>query len=224
MMPIDAAPVHVTPERVNTLAANYAAHFSGLERWLVANRPRICPFARLMEAVPAASRVFDIGCGTGLFLYLLAGERKIGHGIGVDIARGEIAAGQVALKALDVSNLELQCVSSINGWPTEEFDVVTLIDVLHHCPPAEQERFFAEACARVRKGGILIYKDMCQFPFWKAWANRLHDLVKARQWIHYVPIERAEEWALSRGFEVLARGRIDMYVYGHELRIFERRQ
>jgi cyclopropane fatty-acyl-phospholipid synthase-like methyltransferase len=209
-------------ERINKLAADYSAQFSGLERWLVAGRPHICPFSPVLEAVPTQSHVLDIGCGTGLLLYMLGEEGKVSRGTGVDIAAAEVAAGRRALIALNVNNVELRCVSDTSSWPSNPFDVVTMIDVLHHCEPGLQRQFFQSACERVKKGGRLIYKDMCQSPFWMAWANRLHDLIKAHQWIHYVPIRLVESWASSDGFNLVARDRIDMYVYGHELLIFER--
>jgi hypothetical protein len=98
-----------------------------------------------------------------------------------------------------------------------------MIDVLHHCPPAIQRTFFEAACDRVRPGGRLIYKDMCRSPLWMAWANRIHDLLKARQWNHYVPINDVEEWGAARGFRVIGSERINMHAYGHELLILERK-
>jgi len=223
-MPIDENLTLAESHRLSRLAAEYARQFPTLERWFIVNRPRICPFTPLVEAVPTSSRVLDIGCGTGLFLFMLRAERQITGGIGVDIEAKHIVAGQDALNALGVDNLQLQCVTDISGWPSEEFDAVTMIDVLHHCSPPAQRAFFESACAHVRKGGYLIYKDMCRSPLWMAWANRLHDLLKARQWIHYVPIESVELWAVNQGFGVVVSERIDMYIYGHELRVFERLQ
>jgi hypothetical protein len=55
-----------------------------------------------------------------------------------------------------------------------------------------------------------------------AWANRLHDLLKARQWIHYVPINDVEKWGAARDFRVIVAERINVYAYGHEHLIFER--
>jgi SAM-dependent methyltransferase len=65
--------------------------------------------------------------------------------------------------------------------PRGPFDVGSLIDVMHHVPPVEQQGLFAGAAKRVRPGGVF-YKDMRVKPRWKAWANRLHDLALARQW------------------------------------------
>ena len=73
------------------------------------------------------------------------------------------------------------------------------------------------ACDRVRLGGLLIYKDTASAPAWAAWVNRLHDLVLARQWIHYAPIadveaiagraaRRAQRWGTARLVRARAPG------------------
>jgi SAM-dependent methyltransferase len=209
--------------RVMLLAAEYAEQFQGLERFFNAYRPNICPFEALLDAVPNASEVFDIGCGTGLFLYILRAEGKLSKGIGVDIDEDRLSKGRGALGRVDATNIDLQCVLDFANWPSDHFDVVSMIDVLHHCPPAIQRTFFEAACDRVRPGGRLIYKDMCRSPLWMAWANRLHDLLMARQWIHYVPINDVEEWSAARGFRVIVAERINMYAYGHERVVLERK-
>jgi 2-polyprenyl-3-methyl-5-hydroxy-6-metoxy-1,4-benzoquinol methylase len=100
--------------------------------------------------------------------------------------------------------------------------VVSLIDVLHHVPPGRQRAFFAGAVARVRTGGILLYKDMCRSPLWRAWANRAHDLLLARQWIHYVPLARLEAWAAEEGLQLVHRRAYARLVYGHELLVMRK--
>jgi hypothetical protein len=57
---------------------------------------------------------------------------------------------------------------------------------------------------------------------WRSWANRLHDLVLARQWIHYVPVLTAEEWAAASGMRLIHGEDFDMLWYRHNLRVFER--
>jgi len=97
---------------------------------------------------------------------------------------------------------------------------VSLIDVPHHVPPAGQRECFLTAAARLGPGGVLIYKDMARRPVWRALANRLHDLVLARQWIHYVPVERVEGWAAEAGLGLTRAARFNRLWYAHELRVF----
>jgi cyclopropane fatty-acyl-phospholipid synthase-like methyltransferase len=166
--------------------------------------------------------VLDVGSGNGLFLYMLWRQGKLKEAIGVDIAADRILAGEYALTALGADNVHLIYYQNDSEWPNGVFDVVIMIDVMHHISSALQRSFFEKACASVSRNGKLIYKDMCRAPAWRAWANRLHDLVKEKQWIEYRGIEDVERWARSQGLSVNAAQTINMYYYGHEIRIFDR--
>jgi len=122
-----------------------------------------------------------------------------------------------SLTALYISDLLIQA-----GLPEGRFPVVSMIDVMHHIPPAFQRQAFDDALSRVAPGGVFLYKDMCDAPVWRAGMNRLHDLVMARQWIHYLPIERADEWAGDAGFATEVAEERAMFWYGHEIRLYRR--
>src|SRR4051812_27234243 len=79
-----AGRVHHYPDAALVLgqAREFAQRFAGLQRFITAWRPTICPLERLVECVPKNSRVLDIGCGTGLFLFLLARNNRILSGEG----------------------------------------------------------------------------------------------------------------------------------------------
>ena len=97
-----------------------------------------------------------------------------------------------------------------------------MIDVMHHIPPQAQRGAFLEAAGRVRAGGVFLYKDMCDAPVWRAGMNRLHDLVMARQWIRYLPIEDADRWAAEAGLVREVAEEHAMLWYGHEIRMYRR--
>jgi 2-polyprenyl-3-methyl-5-hydroxy-6-metoxy-1,4-benzoquinol methylase len=176
-------------------------------------RPYICPFERLLPHIPQRATVLDIGCGSGLLLALAASSGLDIRGVGVDTSEPAIAIAQL----LGLRGVEFQ-----QSWPEGLFDVVTMVDVLHHVPPAEQRHFFQRAAAKVAPGGKLIYKDMAERPWWRAAANRIHDLAVAREWIHYVPIARVQEWACAEAFECDAEADITRLWYAHQLRVFLR--
>lgn len=203
-------------------AREYSTAFRGSMRALTALRPRICPFERLVEAVPERSKVLDIGCGTGLFLYLLLRAGRLEEGHGVDPNREAVNAGNGALRAFGFEQISLGKADGPNEWPQRRFDVVSMIDVVHHLPRDRQRALLTAACAAVRPGGLLIYKDMGSTPLWAAWANRLHDLVLAGQWIHYLPIVEVESGAIASGLQVVHRDAIRRGWYAHELRLLRR--
>ncbi|MEO6092685.1 MAG: class I SAM-dependent methyltransferase [Novosphingobium sp.] len=191
-------------------------------------RPFICPFEDLIGEVPAGASMLDIGCGSGLFLGLLAASGHSFSGTGVDISRDGISLAEQMAGRLTASgsNADLRFIhlAAGNAWPSERFGVTAMIDVLHHVAPAEQEETIRRACRVTALGGTLLYKDMCGDSTWRAAANRLHDLILARQWIHYVPPARVEHWAREEGFELVLSQRSNRMWYGHDLRVFRCRR
>jgi SAM-dependent methyltransferase len=197
-----------------------------LQRVLQHHRHRIAPIARCVELIPRGCDVLDIGCGGGLFLACLASAGRIGQGHGIDASASAIATAQAAalrLRAMgSAARLEFEHRSVEDGLPDRLYGAVAMLDVMHHIPPAAQQQAFTDALARVRPGGIFLYKDMCDAPFWRRGMNRLHDLALARQWISELPIERADAWAAAAGFSSdLAEAR-DILWYGHEIRVYRR--
>ncbi len=205
-----------------------------LFRLLQRYRPFICPFEELLPHCPAGSRVLDVGCGGGLWLHLLNATDRLGEGLGFDSSAAAIELAQRATIAPAASAAPSDAIRTEPRlrfihldvrapWPDGTFDVVSIIDVLHHVPPAAQRSVITLACARVRPGGVLLYKDMCRRPRWRALMNRLHDLVLARQWINYAPVEDVEAWAVSAGMQIERRAFFPRWWYGHELRVFVKR-
>jgi SAM-dependent methyltransferase len=185
-------------------------------------RPYISPFELLLKAVPAGSRVLDIGCGGGLFLGLLAKTGRLGSGFGIDSSRPAIALANRMRTGLDNQGLvRFEARDAAAPLPEGQYDVVSLIDVMHHIPAASQRRVLNQAIDRVAPGGRFLYKDMVSRPFWRALANRMHDLVIARQWICYLPLERVTEWATVRGCVVIEKRTVNMLWYGHEMIVFQ---
>ena len=179
-----------------------------------------------MPYVPDGASVFDIGCGCGLFLLGLAFAGKRISGVGVDMAPDAIRAATLAARTAEIeatgSTLSFAAAGGSDAWPVGQFDAVSLIDVLHHVPASEQRAFVTAAASRVRPGGVLIYKDMCRRPIWRACANRLHDLLLARQWIEYREIAEVQEWAESLGLVPQSRRDFVRLWYGHELCVFRK--
>jgi len=196
--------------------------FRLMQRW----RPYICPFELLVSEVPSGSTVLDIGCGAGLFLGLLAMQGRRIHGVGVDSSPQAIRCAQRMSQVVNQrevgSRLQFQFLSCGQALPEGPFDVVAVIDVVHHIPCTDQERFLSSAIDRLAPGGRLVYKDMALGPWWRHAANRVHDLVLARQWIQVAPVAMVRPWAESRGLTCLYSGEANRYCYGHEFAIFEK--
>lgn len=186
-------------------------------------RAAICPFDPLIEAVPQGARVLDVGCGAGLFLACLAREGRIAAGRGFDASAAAVAHARAMLAKLPPAPplaIEHRAVEA--PWPDEQYDLVSMVDVLHHIDPAHQREAVLNAAARVRPGGLMLYKDMAMTPRWMAAANRLHDLVFAQQWINYAPFGEVAGWLVAAGFRQERFQAFRRLWYAHELGLFRK--
>ena len=161
-----------------------------------------------------------------MFIALLAAENHSVCAVGFDADPDAIAQARAMASAgrrqHGTADVRFEHLHAQSPWPAGEYDVVAMIDVMHHIPPAAQRAVFQEALSHVAPGGVLIYKDMCRRPLWRAGMNRLHDLVVARQWIHYLPIEHVDRWAAAAGMATERADAINRLWYGHELRVLRR--
>lgn len=216
----------VTPELLSRIAESLFLDSPLKSRLIQKYRPYICPFDELIDFVPHESSIMDVGCGGGLFLCLLAGIERIRKGYGFDSSRQAIEEAQsmtvLAKKYGYGADLKFEMRSATSEWPNSTFDVVSIIDVMHHISPSAQCSVIEKAAAHVKPGGRLIYKDMCRRPLWRALANRLHDLMLAREWIFYAATSDVNKWATNNALKLLHSSRINLLWYGHELLVFEK--
>lgn len=189
------------------------------QRW----RPAICPYEALMRCVPEGASILDVGCGDGLFLGLLARTGRIRSGIGFDSNDHSIARAEQMRHKLPTPNVLLfQQRDVYADWPDGVFDVVSIVDVIHHVSPKVQRHVIEMAASRLKPGGLLVYKDIARRPVWRAWMNRLHDIVLTQTWIHYVPIMDVRRWLGAAGLEVAQEASFDMLWYRHDLLVARR--
>jgi 2-polyprenyl-3-methyl-5-hydroxy-6-metoxy-1,4-benzoquinol methylase len=190
-----------------------------LQHW----RPYVCPFDLVIEEVPEGSFVLDVGCGGGLLLGALASIGRIRGGVGFDFSADGIRVAEAMLKALPAGcNLRFQHLSALDRWPEGAFSVVTLIDVMHHVAVASQREVFRTAAQALKPGARLIYKDIAPRPRWRAHANTLHDLLLARQWVHYLPMTTILGWAREEGLVLVRSYTANRLWYGHHFAVFDR--
>ena len=100
-----------------------------VESFILSNPDQMERFRKIISLIPSdAKSVLDVGCGEGLFLYLLEKERRI-KGMGIEISEKKI---DYARKHLNV-NAELGDASNLK-FGDRSFDVVTALEVLEHLP------------------------------------------------------------------------------------------
>jgi 2-polyprenyl-3-methyl-5-hydroxy-6-metoxy-1,4-benzoquinol methylase len=205
---------------VRELYADGPVFLRSVQYW----RPYICPYEELIELVPRGVSILDVGCGGGLFLGVSAALGRISQGLGFDASQQAIALAQSMARRLSgQTNVRFLRLNVSDPWPNETYDVVSLIDVMHHVNPKNQLSLLDLAATHVGAGGQLLYKDMAARPYWRAVANRVHDLVIARQWIHHLPIEDVIRHVEKKGLELEERRSVDILWYRHEIAVFRQR-
>lgn len=183
------------------------------DRILMGQRPRICPFHVLVDFIEQGSSVLDIGCGSGLWLFLLARLNRIASGCGVEIRSEKIALAN-SLKR-DNDPLMFSALSPEEAWPDQSVDCLSMIDVLHHVPPAEQKNFIQRIGATQARR--IIFKDIDPTAKIKSCMNTLHDLVLSQQKPTYCRKNKVAEWLEEMGYRIQHVGRHDMLWYSHYL-------
>jgi 2-polyprenyl-3-methyl-5-hydroxy-6-metoxy-1,4-benzoquinol methylase len=219
----------VSAEGIRDILSDAKILFSSgplLSRMIQQLRPYICPFHELLAVVPKNSSVLDVGCGSGIFLGLLIKRVGLRSALGFDYSESGIELAKLMLANMPAEmtkNIDFELRNANQPWPEGDFDVVSMIDVMHHVNPAAQRKVFLEAVDHVAPGGLLLYKDMADKPFVFALANKLHDLIMARQWINYVPTALIKRWATEAGLYVVLESRCRMIWYAHEWIVFRKR-
>ncbi len=216
----------LSPARFSAIARDLFSDTPFVFRLMQRYRPFICPFEVLVPHVPFDVAALDVGCGGGLFLALLAILGRRIRGVGIDSSKPAIQCAQRVSEEINKrslgSELRFYLLSPDQPLPQGLYDVVSIIDVMHHVPSADQRRFLESAIERVAPGGLLLYKDIAISPLWRRLASRLHDLIIAQQLIHEVPIAVARSWAESAGLVCVDAGPANRLWYGHEFGIFRK--
>jgi 2-polyprenyl-3-methyl-5-hydroxy-6-metoxy-1,4-benzoquinol methylase len=187
-------------------------------RWLS------CPFPPVVEALPSAGRVLEVGCGHGLFSGYLArrSPRLQVHGVDIDADKIAVAAASAPLAGgrLDFA------VGDSGSVPDGPWDAVVLVDVLYLLDEAAQRALLKSCAAVLAPGGVLVVKDMATRPRWKARWNAMQEALSVRvlkitagspEFVFTDPDERAR-WLVAAGLRDVRERRLDRgRVHPHHL-------
>lgn len=206
-----------SPREVSRFLDLAYAHQRGLGGRITRLRPFICPFEELVRRIPRGGNlnVLDVGCGVGIMSALAAGPGGAKRVVGFDISPSAIDSAR-SVRLPNAGEMTFHALPA-GAFPDGVFHVVLCIDVMHHVPPMVQRDFLRQVCDRVAPGGTLLFKDISPRPRWKAFANRMHDLIMARQWVNYRHEREVAQWLIECGGEVAESVRLDRLWYSHYL-------
>ena len=189
-----------------------------LVRWLS------CPFPPVVDELPTAGRILEVGCGHGLFSGYLARRFPRVEVLGVDIDAAKIAVATAA-EPLDGDRLRF-AVGSSGSVPDGPWDAVVLVDVLYLLDEAGQRALLKSCAAVLAPGGVLVVKDMATRPRWKARWNAVQEALSVRvlkitagspELVFVDPEERAR-WLVGVGLQDVRARRLDRgRVHPHHL-------
>lgn len=208
---------HASQAEIRRFFRRRGAKSGVIDRLKIRYRPYICPFDQLLAYAANHNAVFDIGCGSGQ-LCLLIGEfseaRRI-HGIEIDDrlirnARAEANDGDTSSARVTFALFDGTSIPEM----IKEFDLVYMVDVLHHIPADAQEPFLRHLHERMAAGSTLVLKDIdASSPL--VLANRIHDKVLSgavgREW----PFGRTRDFCASLGFSIVEARLQRIGVYPH---------
>lgn len=133
-------------------------------------------YARLLQLMPSDASLLDLGGGQGLLALVHAMYApKGGYRLVVDHDEKKVRQGRSVAEAL---NLDLSfALADVRTWsgPSQTFDVVCLIDVLHYFDLATQDKILSVAAEKVRPGGSLIVREIDNTQRARSFLNRLQE-------------------------------------------------
>jgi cyclopropane fatty-acyl-phospholipid synthase-like methyltransferase len=186
-----------------------------LNKLKISYRPYICPFDVLLAHIPKQASLFDIGCGSGMFLMLAAEFCAPEKLAGIEISQTLI---DNATQLLSQYQKPVQLSTYDGKTPPDwisDYNCITMIDVLHHIPPTEQEAFLAQLHHKMSKGTTFIFKDIDAEALPWVYFNRMHDLILSREIGNEWRAQRFLEYAKTLGFKVLHFSKQRTLVYPH---------
>lgn len=178
-------------------------------------RSLICPFIPLIQMINPGEKVGDVGCGSGQFLLLLSEFAQPSYMYGIEISARLIENANRLFNTLPHKNYKFEEYDGVHFPPTlGDLDVIYLIDVLHHVPSKNQRQFLKDLVGIMKPGARLVLKDINASSL-LVYANKLHDLVFAREIGNEISITVAASLLREFGLQIIEQSKRTMYVYPH---------
>jgi 2-polyprenyl-6-hydroxyphenyl methylase/3-demethylubiquinone-9 3-methyltransferase len=153
--------------------ARYGGQSLGI-RAFVRARHLLAPLGRVLDAMPAAGRMLDVGCGHGLFANALALGSPDRQVLGVDPSAAKIAVARASAAGLTNVRYLQGVVQEIDEGG---FDAISILDVLYLLPLDEKLAVLRACRERIAPDGVLVLKTNDTRPAWKYRVARLQETV-----------------------------------------------
>lgn len=176
------------------------------------------------QYLPPAGRVLDFGCGFGLFSLYYASQSAQRRLTGIDLDAARIARARASADKLGLANVRYEVGDVLEWQPSEPFDAIYMLDVIHHLPAAQVPAFLARLRTFLAPGGILVIKEVADRPLFKMlFTLALDRLMVGLEPIRYWPPDELRAQLESLGFEVRRHRMTDILPYPHILYVGRQR-
>jgi 2-polyprenyl-6-hydroxyphenyl methylase/3-demethylubiquinone-9 3-methyltransferase len=128
----------------------------------------------MASLLPRAGLILDGGCGHGLLSLTLAFQSPRRKVLGLDHSPSRISAARKA--ATGLGNLSFR-TGDYASPPRLTYDGIALIDVLHYLPYEKQAQVLGRSFRRLRRGGMLVFREVDRRPGPASLFNRFHEKV-----------------------------------------------
>lgn len=194
-----------------------------IDKLKIKYRPVICPFDDLLKYISDKESLFDVGCGSGQFCLVAANFTGVKKLMGIEISETLIKnAASLSEKYGNKKEFIFKTFDGVN-FPDAmaDYELVFLIDVLHHVPKDQQVSFLQSIYNKMKPGAQLIFKDInAASPF--VYCNKMHDIVFAGEIGNEISNNEAKEILTNIGFKIKENFTKRVFVYPHYFVIAEK--
>jgi 2-polyprenyl-3-methyl-5-hydroxy-6-metoxy-1,4-benzoquinol methylase len=187
-----------------------------MDKLKVNYRPLICPLHELLNMVPDGKKVFDMGCGNGSFLALVAHfchPAKLG---GIEINDVLVKNARAILtNTTEGIVFDVQLYNGSEIPALAEYDFVFMTDVFHHIPVKLQQSVLQQIFTRMKPGSLFVLKDIDAAKLPWVYFNKMHDAVAAGEIGNEVSAARMKELLMASGFNITQQSYKRMLWYPH---------
>lgn len=153
--------------------------FPGSIRLHARVRGAFFPFEVLIPYLPQAGVIVDVGCGFGLWAFLMAAHLPEANVFGYDPDDHKIEIAKDIAGHQGVQNADFR-VGSAEEIEFPYCDLVSVIDVLYLVDYPTQVRLITEIHRKLKDGGVFLLKTMSRKPAWKYAINLLEETAAVR--------------------------------------------
>ena len=175
-------------------------------------RPLILPISEILSFIPHRASILDLGCGKGLLLEHIKYFKSY-TGVDLNVPRSDKYKDKINFVKDD-------CIKYIDR-ELEDYNTFLLIDLLHHIKPNHQFIFVKKLINQMKRGDILIIKDIYPKNFVTKFWNSFHDFIISKQLINYFDFSNFEN-TLNNNLIILDKFHKRIFLYDHYFLVLKR--